>query len=171
MTCIKQDCNNEYFITGDWSQSKSSGERSIEIFPILSWVLSTVYPIQYWGLMGFMLLIFIIYIRRTSLVLWEWPRAESVPLCLNIIYLCLDALSTTLFQFAYALKTEKVNNWIRELIQSDSYQAPNTKGKDRQIQLSSHKMNRWFRWQSELATLSQKSNKSTTMKVPRWKGQ
>ena len=35
-----------------------------------------------------------------------------------------------------------VNKRTQELIQSDPYQVPNTKEKDRQIQLSSHKMNR-----------------------------
>ena len=47
----------------------------------------------------------------------------------------------------------KENKWTQELIQSDPHQTPDTKGKDRQIQLSRHKMNRW---QSELATLSPK---------------
>ena len=41
----------------------------------------------------------------------------------------------------------------QELIQADQHQAPNTKGKNRQIQLSSHKMNR----SQEIVTLSQKS--------------
>ena len=39
-------------------------------------------------------------------VLWEWPRAENVPLFLNIIFFCLDALSPTLFQFVYPFKIE-----------------------------------------------------------------
>ena len=39
-------------------------------------------------------------------VLWEWPRAEIVPSFLNIISLCLNALSPMLFQFAYLFKTE-----------------------------------------------------------------
>ena len=39
-------------------------------------------------------------------VLWEWPRAEIVPLFLNIISLWLDALSPTLFKFAYSFKIE-----------------------------------------------------------------
>ena len=47
----------------------------------------------------------------------------------------------------------KVNKRTQELIQSDSHQVPNTKGKDRQTQQNSHKMNRR---QAELATLSQK---------------
>ena len=44
-----------------------------------------------------------------------------------------------------------------ELIESDPHQAPNTEGKDRQVQLSSHKMNRW---QAELATRFQKGGNS-----------
>ena len=47
----------------------------------------------------------------------------------------------------------KVNKWTQKLIQSDPHQHPNTKGKERQKQLSSHQMNRR---QAELATLSQK---------------
>ena len=39
-------------------------------------------------------------------VLWEWPRAEHVPLFLNIIFFCLHALSPTLFQFVYPFKIE-----------------------------------------------------------------
>ena len=49
--------------------------------------------------------------------------------------------------------SSKVNEWPRELILADPHQAPDTKGKGRQIQLGIHKMNRW---QAELATLSQK---------------
>ena len=41
-----------------------------------------------------------------SPVLWEWPRAEIVPLFLNLISLCLDALSPMLFQIAYPFKVE-----------------------------------------------------------------
>ena len=37
----------------------------------------------------------------------------------------------------------EINKWTQEPIQSDPHQAPNTKGKDRQIQLKSRKMNRW----------------------------
>ena len=56
-------------------------------------------------------------------------------------------------------KSDRVNKWTQDLIhtQSEPHQAPNTKAKDRQIQLSSHKMNRW---QAELATLSQKGENS-----------
>ena len=39
-------------------------------------------------------------------VLWEWPRAEIVPLFLNIFSLNLNALSPMLFQLAYPFKTE-----------------------------------------------------------------
>ena len=39
-------------------------------------------------------------------VLWELQRANIVPLFLNIISLCLDALSPTLFQFTYPFKIE-----------------------------------------------------------------
>ena len=39
-------------------------------------------------------------------VLWECPRAKTVPLFLNIISRSLDALSQTLFQFAYPSKIE-----------------------------------------------------------------
>ena len=36
----------------------------------------------------------------------------------------------------------------QELIQSDPHSAPNTKGKERQIQISCHKMKRWQQsWQ------------------------
>ena len=44
-------------------------------------------------------------------------------------------------------------------MQSDPHQAPNTKVKDRQIQLNSHKKNSW---QVELATFSQKGGNSVT---------
>ena len=37
-------------------------------------------------------------------VFWEWPRAEIVPLFLNIISLCLDALFPTPFQLAHPFK-------------------------------------------------------------------
>ena len=50
-------------------------------------------------------------------------------------------------------KKYEVNKW-KELIQSDPHQVPHNKGKDRQIQLSSYKMNKW---QAELATFSQKT--------------
>ena len=53
----------------------------------------------------------------------------------------------------------KVNKWTQELIQSDPHLAINTKGKDRKIQLSSHKMNRR---QTELATFSQNGGNSVT---------
>ena len=68
-----------------------------------------------------------------------------------------------------------VNKWTRELIQTDSHQATNTKdlfvcfiralrcntkGKDRQIQLI--KQLQMKRWQAELATLSQKGGNSVT---------
>ena len=51
----------------------------------------------------------------------------------------------------------KVNKWTKELIQSDPHQADNSNWKDRQIQLSNHKMKRW---QAEFATLSQKGGNS-----------
>ena len=50
----------------------------------------------------------------------------------------------------------KVN---QELIQSHPHLTPNTKGKDRQIQSDSHKMNRW---QAELANISQNGGNSVT---------
>ena len=45
----------------------------------------------------------------------------------------------------------KVIKCTQELIQSDPNLTPNTKEKDRKIQLSCQKMNRW---QAELATFS-----------------
>ena len=54
---------------------------------------------------------------------------------------------------AYDLGQHWLFKIAQELIQSDQHQAPNTKGKNKQIQLSSHKMNR----SQELVTLSQKS--------------
>ena len=54
---------------------------------------------------------------------------------------------------------DKVNKWTQELPQSYPHQAPNTKGKDRQIQLSSHKINGWL---AELASLFQKDGNSVT---------
>ena len=51
----------------------------------------------------------------------------------------------------------KVDKRTQEIIQSDPHQAPNTKGKDIQIQKSSHEMNRW---KAELETLSQKGGNS-----------
>ena len=53
----------------------------------------------------------------------------------------------------------KVSKWTQELIQLDPHQVVDIKGKDRQIQLNSHKKNRW---QAELATLSQKGGNSVT---------
>ena len=41
-------------------------------------------------------------------VLCEWPRVEFVPLFLNIVSLCLDVVSPTLFQFAYPFKMEAI---------------------------------------------------------------
>ena len=59
----------------------------------------------------------------------------------------------------YLLSRLKLNKETQELIQSDPHQATNTKGKERQIQLSSHKVNRW---QAELATFSQQGGNSAT---------
>ena len=42
----------------------------------------------------------------SALVFWEWPRAENVPSFLDIISLCLDVLSPTLFEFAYPFKMD-----------------------------------------------------------------
>ena len=53
----------------------------------------------------------------------------------------------------------KVNKRTQELIQSDPHKAPNIKEKDRQIQQSSHKMNKW---QAELESLSPKRWNSVT---------
>ena len=47
----------------------------------------------------------------------------------------------------------------QELIQSNPNQVVHIKGKDRQIQLNSHKMNRW---QADLAALSQNGGNSVT---------
>ena len=59
----------------------------------------------------------------------------------------------------YGKYIDKENKRTQELIQSDLHQAPNTKRKERQIQLSSYKVNRW---QVELVTLSPKSVNSAT---------
>ena len=47
--------------------------------------------------------------------------------------------------------------WTMELIQSDPHEAPNAKGKEIQMQLISHKKNRW---QAELASFPQKGGNS-----------
>ena len=54
---------------------------------------------------------------------------------------------------------DKMNTRTQELTQSDQHQAPKTTGKDRQIQKSSHKINRQ---QAELATLSHKGGNCVT---------
>ena len=49
----------------------------------------------------------IIYVQKVlGLLLWEWPRAEIVPLFLSIISLYLDAFSPTFFQFDYLFKVK-----------------------------------------------------------------
>ena len=55
------------------------------------------------------------------------------------------------FTITRTLLLYQVNKRTQDLIQSEPYQAPNTKEKDRQIQLSSHIL--MNRWQAELATL------------------
>ena len=71
--------------------------------------------------------------------LWSWAGIAEV--CLNLkLYICLI-------------------NLMNAAQESDPHQASKTKGKDRQMQLCSHKMNRW---QAALATLSQKGGNSVT---------
>ena len=47
------------------------------------------------------------------------------------------------FYWRHVASYIKVNKWIQELIQSEPHQAPNNRRKERQIQLSSHRLNRW----------------------------
>ena len=61
--------------------------------------------------------------------------------------------------FWIKLNVRKVNNETQELIQSDPHQVLNIKGSNKQLQLNSHKKNRW---QAELATVSEKGGDSVT---------
>ena len=54
-------------------------------------------------------------------------------LTLNTVFFGLNEAFTNQFQILH-VQYSKVNKQTQELIQSDPHQAPNTKGKDRQIQ-------------------------------------
>ena len=96
-----------------------------------------------------------ILIRMREWTCWSgifaWRQCPKVRFFFFVFFFVLCFFFSRRALYSY---TCKVNKRPQNLVQSHSHRAPNTKGKGRQIQKSSPKMNRR---QAEFATLSQNS--------------